>query len=162
LAVGWEEAGLAGEVSQVLEAAAGLRDLLEDALEEAGSEELRGSLEDAILALEDLRGLLLRFAEQAGRGVFDLSLLDEAEEEARRLVDHLEDLEWRGGGRLGDALSEARGRAESLADLVDMLREEVEDAAADAAPAGGGWEEDEEWGDYFEDELADDEEEDLL
>lgn len=161
--MGWEEAGLAGEVSQVLEAAAGLRGLLEDALEEAGSEELRGSLEDAILVLEDLRGLLLRFAEQAGRGVFDLSLLDEAEEEARRLVDHLEDLEWRsGGGRLGDALSEARGRAESLADLVDMLREEVEDAAADAAPAGDGWEEDEEWGDYFEDELADDEEEDLL
>ena len=155
-------AGLAGEVARVLEAAAGLRGLLEDALEEAEGEELRAGVEDAILLLEDLRGLLLRFTEQAGRGAFDLSLLDEAEEGARRLLDHLEDLEWRGGGRLGDALSEARGQAESLADLVDMLREEVEDAVADAAPAGGGWEEEEERGDYFEDELVDDEEEDLL
>jgi len=158
LTVSWEEADLAGDIAQVLEAAARLSSLLEDALEEAEGEELRAGVEVATMMLEDLRGLLLRIAEQAGRGALDLSLLDEAEERAGQLLDHLEDLEWRGGGSLGDALSEAREQAESLAALIDMLREEVEDAAEDAAPGDDGW--DDEWEDEWED--LDDEEEDLL
>jgi hypothetical protein len=154
LAVSWEEGeeGLAGEVE---EAVAGLWDLLRDALEEAGDGELRRGLEDAILLLEDLRKLLLRYAEQMERGVLELPLLDKAERAAKQLLSDLEDLEWRSGGRLSDTLSEACERAESLVDLVDMLREWAEDAIADAAPADDDWEDD--WNDYL-----DEEEEDLV
>jgi hypothetical protein len=157
LTVSWEEGeeGLAGEVE---EAVAGLWDLLVDALEEAGDGELRRGLEDAILLLEDLRKLLLRYAEQAERGVLELPLLDKAERAARQLLSDLEDLEWRSGGRLSDTLSEACERAESLVDLVDMLREWAEDAIADAAPADDDWDDSD---DYLDDEEVD-EEEDLL
>lgn len=155
MAVSWEEGeeGLAGEVE---EAVAGLWDLLRDALEEAGDGELRRGLEDAILLLEDLRKLLLRYAERAERGVLELPLLDKAERAARQLLSDLEDLEWRSGGRLSDTLSEACERAESLVDLVDMLREWAEDAIADAAPADDDWDDSD---DYLDDEI---EEEDLL
>jgi hypothetical protein len=156
LAVSWEEGeeGLAGEVE---EAVAWLWDLLRDALEEAGDGELRRGLEDAILLLEDLRKLLLRYAEQMERGVLELPLLDKAERAAKQLLSDLEDLEWRSGGRLSDTLSEACERAESLVDLVDMLREWAEDAIADAAPADD-WDDSD---DYLDDEEVD-EEEDLL
>jgi hypothetical protein len=158
LAVSWEEgeAGLAGEVE---EAVAGLWDLLVDALEEAGDGELRRGLEDAILLLEDLRKLLLRYAERAERGALELPLLDKAERAAKQLLSDLEDLEWRSGGRLSDALSEACERAESLVDLVDMLREWAEDAMADAAPADDDWDD---FDDYLDDEEIDDLEEDLV
>jgi hypothetical protein len=154
LAVSWEEGeeGLAGEVE---EAVAGLWDLLKDALEEAGDGELRRGLEDAILLLEDLRKLLLRYAEQAERGVLELPLLDKAERAAKQLLSDLLDLEWRSEGRLSDTLSEACERAESLIDLVDMLREWAEDAIADAAPADD-WDDD--WDDYLDDEEIDEEE----
>lgn len=144
---------------EVEEAVAGLWDLLVDALEEAGDGELRRDLEDAILLLEDLRKLLLRYAERAERGALELPLLDEAERAAKQLLSDLEDLEWRSEGRLSDTLSEACERAESLVDLVDTLREWAEDAIADAAPADGDWDD---FDDYLDDEEIDDLEEDLV
>ena len=161
MTVSWEEPE-AGSAEEVEEPAAELRDLLEEALEEAGERELRRGIADALVQLEDLLKLLKRYAEQVERGLYELSLLDEAERMVKLLLGDLLDLEWRSEGRLSDTLSEACERAESLIDLVDMLREWAEDAIADAAPAEDEWEEEEEWEDYFDDEEIDEEEEDLL
>jgi len=159
LAVSWEEgeAGLTGEVE---EAVAELRDLLEEALEEAGERELRRGIADVLVQLEDLLKLLKRYIERVKRGLYELSLLDEAERMVKLFLSDLLDLEWRSEGRLNGILREAYEQAGNLVDLVGTLREWAEDAIEDAAPAEDDWEE--EWEDYLDDEEIDEEEEDLL
>ena len=161
MTVSWEEPE-ASSAEEVEEAVAELRDLLEEALEEAGERELRRGIADVLVQLEDLLKLLKRYAERAERGLYELSLLDEAERRVKLLLSDLLDLEWRSEGRLNGILREACEQAGNLVDLVGMLREWAEDAIADAAPAEDDREEEEEWEDYFDDEEIDEEEEDLL